>query len=57
MGWGPIFRTMRIIGGDDRCGVFLQLKMLARYAGLNFFSRNEEKGCPGVRALLKSKAN
>ena len=55
---GPIFRTGGIIGGDDRCGVYLQLKLLASYPGLNFiFSRNEEKGCLGIRHLLNSKEN
>lgn len=54
----PIFKTGGIIGGDDRCGVYLQLKLLASYPGLNFiFSRNEEKGCLGVRILLKKKEN
>ena len=54
----PIFKTGGIIGGDDRCGVYLQLKLLKSYPGLNFiFSRNEEKGCLGIEHLLKSKEN
>lgn len=43
-----------ILGGDDKCGVFIILKVLETGRKVNFiFSRDEETGCKGIKALLK----
>lgn len=43
-----------ILGGDDKCGVFIILKVLEAGRKVNFiFSRDEETGCKGIKALLK----
>lgn len=43
-----------ILGGDDKCGVYIILKALKEGKKVNFiFSRDEEIGCLGIKALLK----
>lgn len=43
-----------ILGGDDKCGVYIILKVLEAGRVVNFiFSRDEEIGCLGIKALLK----
>lgn len=43
-----------ILGGDDKCGVYIILKTLKEGKKINFiFSRDEEIGCLGIKALLK----
>lgn len=43
-----------ILGGDDKCGVYIILKVLEAGRKVNFiFSRDEEIGCLGIKALLK----
>ena len=43
-----------ILGGDDKCGVYIILKVLETGRKVNFiFSRDEEIGCLGIKALLK----
>ena len=43
-----------ILGGDDKCGVYIILKVLETGRKVNFiFSRDEETGCKGIKALLK----
>ena len=43
-----------ILGGDDKCGVYIILKALEDKRKVNFiFSRDEEIGCLGIKALLK----
>ena len=43
-----------ILGGDDKCGVYIILKALEEGKKVNFiFSRDEEIGCLGIKALLK----
>lgn len=43
-----------ILGGDDKCGVFIILKVLETGRKINFiFSRDEEIGCLGIKALVK----
>lgn len=43
-----------ILGGDDKCGVYLILKVLESGRKANFiFSRDEEIGCLGIKALLR----
>lgn len=43
-----------ILGGDDKCGVYIILKALEEGKDINFiFSRDEEIGCLGIKALLK----
>lgn len=43
-----------ILGGDDKCGVYIILKVLETGKKVNFiFSRDEEIGCLGIKALLK----
>lgn len=43
-----------ILGGDDKCGVYIILKVLEIGRKVNFiFSRDEEIGCLGIKALVK----
>ena len=43
-----------ILGGDDKCGVYIILKVLETGRKVNFiFSRDEEVGCLGIKALVK----
>lgn len=43
-----------ILGGDDKCGVYIILKALEAGKKVNFiFSRDEEIGCVGIKKLLK----
>lgn len=43
-----------ILGGDDKCGVYIILKALEDKKKINFiFSRDEEIGCVGIKKLLK----
>ena len=45
-----------ILGGDDKCGVYIILKVLEEGKKVNFiFSKDEEIGCLGIKALLKPK--
>ena len=45
-----------ILGGDDKCGVYIILRALEEKRKVNFiFSRDEEIGCLGIKALLKPK--
>ena len=47
-----------ILGGDDKCGVYIILKALEAGRKVNFiFSRDEEIGCKGIKALLKPNYN
>ena len=44
-----------ILGGDDKCGVYIILKVLESGRKVNFiFSRDEETGCKGIKALVKT---
>ena len=44
-----------ILGGDDKCGVYIILKVLESGRKINFiFSRDEEIGCKGIKALVKT---
>lgn len=46
--------TGGILGGDDKCGVYLILKLLQENKKINFvFSRDEEIGCVGIREWVK----
>lgn len=51
--------TGGICGGDDKCGVYLILKILIeKKHNVNFiFSVNEEIGCLGIKAFFKNKEN
>lgn len=43
-----------ILGGDDKCGVYMILRALKEGHKVNFiFSRDEEIGCVGIKNLLK----
>lgn len=45
-----------ILGGDDKCGVYIILRALEEGKKVNFiFSRDEEIGCLGIKALLNPK--
>ena len=45
-----------ILGGDDKCGVYIILRALEEKKTVNFiFSRDEEIGCLGIKALIKPK--
>ena len=54
--YGRYLRGYGIIGGDDKCGIFIMLSLLAKYNGkLNFiFSVNEEHGMSGIREVIKT---
>lgn len=44
-----------ILGGDDKCGVYIILKAIEAGKKVNFiFSRDEEIGCLGIKALASS---
>lgn len=43
------------IGGDDRCGIYMILKILKRYDCSVVFLEDEEKGCIGAKKFAKSK--
>lgn len=46
--------TGGILGGDDKCGVYIILKLLQNGKKVNFvFSRDEEIGCLGIRDWVK----
>jgi hypothetical protein len=51
--------TGGICGGDDKCGVYLILKLLVeKKHDINFiFSVNEEVGCLGIKAFFKNAEN
>lgn len=40
------------IGGDDRCGVFMILKLLKKYRPYVLFTEDEEKGCIGANKVV-----
>ena len=43
-----------IIGGDDKCGIFIALRILLSHLKANFiFSKDEEIGCMGIQALIE----
>ena len=43
-----------IIGGDDKCGIYIMLKMLENRKDFNFiFSVSEETGCLGIQEVVK----
>lgn len=43
-----------VIGGDDKCGIFIILELLKKYPDLNFaFFPSEEIGCVGSREFVK----
>lgn len=44
-----------IIGGDDKCGIYIMLKMLETNKNFNFiFSVSEEIGCLGIQEVVKN---
>lgn len=46
--------TGGILGGDDKCGVYIMLRVLEKNKNVNFvFSRDEEIGCLGISAFVK----
>lgn len=47
-----------ILGGDDKCGVYITLKLLSEGKKFNFvFSKDEEIGCKGIRYFLSKEEN
>lgn len=56
--YGRYLRGYGVIGGDDRCGVFIILSLLRKYPNkINFvFSVNEEHGMTGISAVMKEQA-
>jgi tripeptide aminopeptidase len=53
--YGKYIKGYGVIGGDDKCGVFINLSLLKKYPNkINFiFSINEEKGMSGIQAVVK----
>ena len=54
--YGKYLRGYGVIGGDDKCGIFITLSLLRKYKNkLNFvFSINEEKGMTGIQSVVNS---
>ena len=52
--YGKYLRGYGVIGGDDKCGIFIILSLLKKYHNkLNFiFSVNEEHGMTGIKAVV-----
>lgn len=50
-----ILRGHGVLGGDDKCGIYIMLEILSKYKNTNFiFSIGEEVGCIGISALMKA---
>lgn len=54
-----IIATGGICGGDDKCGVYIVLKVLVekKYSVNFIFSTDEEIGCVGIRDFIKNEDN
>jgi acetylornithine deacetylase/succinyl-diaminopimelate desuccinylase-like protein len=53
-----ILRGLGIIGGDDKCGIYIILEILKKHKNINFiFSVGEECGCTGISAFVKNAEN
>lgn len=53
-----ILRGCGVLGGDDKCGVYIILEILSKYKEVNFiFSVGEEIGCTGITALMAVEEN
>lgn len=51
---GPIISSPQGIGGDDRCGVYIILKLIEVFNCSVLFCEDEEIGCVGARKFLES---
>lgn len=54
-----ILKGVDVIGADDKCGIYLTLRLLKeREHPINFvFSRDEEVGCIGIKEILSNPKN
>ena len=43
------YHSPKVIGGDDRCGVYMILKIIKKYDCSVLFCEDEEKGCIGAK--------
>ena len=51
---GDILSGYGVIGGDDKCGIYIILEMLKKHKNLNFvFSTEEEIGGNGIKGFCK----
>lgn len=52
---GNILSGYGVIGGDDKCGIYIILTLLKKYKDLNFcFFPAEEVGCQGSKKFVKN---
>lgn len=51
-----ILKGLGIIGGDDKCGIYIMLELITMYKNLNFvFSVEEEIGGKGISEFVKNR--
>lgn len=54
---GNILMSPQGIGGDDRCGIFMILKILQHQKCSVIFTEDEETGCVGAKKFIKTAYN
>jgi hypothetical protein len=53
-----ILRGLGVVGGDDKCGIYIILEILSKHKDINFiFSVGEEVGCTGIKAFAAIEEN